>query len=151
MFNAHSKRTTVRCWGLRSDRAIAVLPAVLVVALGLACAGILSPAAATAGGSIRVTIVGQNHHPRVGKKWTYTVNVTNARGQRLSGTETTHYLYNGSVVGTEKPVNVRFSNGSYHDTISFPAAAVGSPLTVQAVVKTSQGSGSAGWSIEVVR
>jgi hypothetical protein len=69
-----------------------------------------------------VAIKGKNHHPAVGLKWTYSVSIRGTRRQRLCGTETTYYLYDGSVVGTEKAVNVRFRNGYYHDTLVFPAA-----------------------------
>lgn len=123
--------------------------AVLALVLGVAAATLLSPAAAIARSSIHAKITGANHHPVVGKNWTYSVTVTNAKGKKLSGTETTHYLFDGSVVGTEKPQNVHFKNGRYHDTIQFPATAVGEPLAVEAVVKTKDGSGQAMWSITV--
>lgn len=98
-----------------------------------------------------MTMKGQNHHPIVNKKWKYSVTVRSARGKKLSGTETTHYLYGSTVVGTEKPVNVRFKNGYYHDTLKFPAAAVGHQLRVWVVVRTKDGSGSAAWWIVVRR
>ena len=98
---------------------------------------------------MQVTLVGQNHHPKVNAAWTYTVTVTDARGRRLSGTETTEYTFNGVVVGTEKPENVRFTAGLYRDTIEFPAAAVGHPLDVQVVVHTSLGTATRDWPITV--
>jgi hypothetical protein len=88
----------------------------------------LASGPAIAASGIRVTITGASHHPIVSKKWTYSVTATTGGGQKLSGTETTEYLYNGSVVGTEKPENVRFKNGSCHDTLLFPAEAVGQPF-----------------------
>jgi hypothetical protein len=98
---------------------------------------------------IHATFVGENHAPKVNKSWTYSITVTDANGMKLSGTETTEYLFNGSIVGTEKPENVLFKNGNYHDTIQFPAQSVGIPLVVQAVVHTSMGSASVDWSITV--
>jgi hypothetical protein len=100
---------------------------------------------------VHATLVGENHTPTVNQPWTYTVTVTGAQDQKLSGTETTNYTYNGVVVGTEKPENVKFTAGVYHDTIEFPAAAVGHPLAVQVVVHTSLGSVTLTWSIEVKR
>jgi hypothetical protein len=100
-------------------------------------------------GPIHATIVGENHAPTVNKNWTYSITVTDAKGQKLSGTETTHYTFNGSVVGTEKPENVPFKNGYYHDTIQFPAAAVGVALDVQAVVHTAIGSITLDWPVKV--
>jgi hypothetical protein len=98
---------------------------------------------------VHVTLVGSNHDPIVNQKWTYTVTITDAKGVKLSGTETTQYLFSGSVVGTEKPVNVQFEKGVYRDTIEFPATAVGYPLVVQATVKTSIGTGKADWTVTV--
>ena len=98
---------------------------------------------------VHVTLVGSSHDPIVNQKWTYTVTITDAKGVKLSGTETTQYLFSGSVVGTEKPVNVQFEKGVYRDTIEFPATAVGYPLVVQATVKTSIGTGKADWTVTV--
>jgi hypothetical protein len=98
---------------------------------------------------IHATLTGENHAPTVNKNWTYSITVTDAKGRKLSGTETTEYLFNGSVVGTEKPQNVPFKNGYYHDTIQFPVASVGISLVVQAVVHTSVGSIDLDWSIKV--
>ena len=98
---------------------------------------------------IRVTLTGQDHAPVVNKPWTYRVTVTDAQGRPLSGTETTHYTFGGTVVGTEKPTNVRFSHGVYRDTIEFPARAVGYPLAVQTVVHTSLGAATRSWPIKV--
>ena len=105
----------------------------------------------TAAQQVRASIVGDDHAPKMNKAWHYTVTVTGPNGEKLSGTETTHYTYNGIVVGTEKPQNVKFTGGVYHDTIEFPAAAVGHPLAVQAVVKTRMGSATASWPVQVTR
>lgn len=95
------------------------------------------------------TLVGQNHAPKVNMPWTYTVTVTDARGRKMSGTETTQYTFEGAVVGTEKPENVRFTAGVYRDTIEFPPAAVGHPLHVRAVIHTSLGTLALDWPIVV--
>jgi hypothetical protein len=99
--------------------------------------------------AVHATIQGENHDPTVGLPWHYKVTVTAAQGRPLSGTETTHYTFNGAVVGTEKPEDVRFTGGVYRDTIEFPSASVGYPLTVQAVVHVSQGTATADWPIQV--
>lgn len=103
----------------------------------------------TPSGQVHATVHGENHTPTVGVPWRYTVTVTQARGKPVDGTETTHYTFGGAVVGTEKPENVAFTGGVYHDTIEFPARSVGYPLSLQAVVHTSQGSASAAWPIVV--
>jgi hypothetical protein len=114
------------------------LAAVLLV-LSLAGVAAIGTAAAIANSRIQVKLTGENHHPIVNKPWTYSARVTTAAGKKLSGT----------VVGTEKPVNVRFKDGYYRDTIEFPAPAAGEPLSVEVVVHTKDGSGSALWSITV--
>lgn len=101
---------------------------------------------------VRAAILGESHDPTVNRPWHYTVTVTGTHGTGLSGTETTQYTFDGLVVGTEHPENVRFTGGVYHDTVEFPAAAVGHPLAVQAVVHTRVGSATtAGWPVEVHR
>lgn len=116
---------------------------------GLGGAAVLDPGLAIAKSRIHVTMTGQNHHPTVSKNWTYTIKVTSATGTKLSGTVTTHYLFSGSVVGTQKPENVRFKDGHYRDTVQFPSDSLGQPLMVEAVVHTKDGSASATWSITV--
>jgi hypothetical protein len=101
--------------------------------------------------AVHATLRGENHDPTVNVAWHYTVTVTDARGRPLSGTETTHYTFNGAVVGTEKPENKRFTGGVYRDTVEFPPASVGYPLTVQAVVHASQGTATAEWPVKVRR
>lgn len=103
----------------------------------------------TPSGQVHATIHGESHTPTVGVPWHYTVTVTQARGKPVDGTETTHYTFGGAVVGTEKPENVAFTGGVYRDTIEFPARSVGYPLSLQAVVHTSQGSATATWPIVV--
>lgn len=119
------------------------------ITLALTAAAALGPTAALAGSPIRVTLACRNHQPVVGKKWVYSVTVTSASGRRLSGTETTQYLYGGEVVGTEKPANVHFSNGYYRDTLKFPGDATGYNLTLRVVVHTKDGTGWADWWIKV--
>ena len=87
------------------------------IMLALIAAAALGPSAAVAGSRIHVTLVVQEPSAYRRQEMVYSVTVTSASGQRLSGTETTQYLYGGEVVGTEKPANVHFSNGYYHDTL----------------------------------
>jgi hypothetical protein len=114
-----------------------------------------SPLLAVAGTSskqaIHARLVAENHHPRVNTPWRYSVIVTDAQGNKLSGTETTHYTFNHVIVGTEQPQNVKFAHGVYRDTIRFPAAAVGHPLEVQVVIRVGAGSVTLYWPIEVLR
>lgn len=114
------------------------------------CQTVLAPLSSTAY-AVHATLVGENHEPIVNQPWRYTVTVTDVQGRKLSGTETTQYTYGGAVVGTEKPENVPFSGGVYHDTIEFPAEAVGYPLDVQTVIHTTLGSVTLDWPVVVRR
>jgi hypothetical protein len=113
-------------------------------------AGLGAAPATPSAQAVHATIHGGTHEPTVNLPWHYTVTVTDAQGRPLSGAETTRYTFNGAVVGTEKPENVKF-HGVYRDTIEFPAASVGYPLTVQALVRTSRGTATAGWPVKVHR
>lgn len=120
------------------------------------CASLFGPLGGTTASTqpsaaVHVRMSAANHEPTVGRPWRYTVTATDAQGHELSGTETTQYAFNGAVVGTEKPENERFAGGVYHDTIEFPASAVGFPLTVRAVVHTGQGSATGTWTVKVRR
>lgn len=119
-------------------------------AYGLAeCATVLALSNTGRPQPIHAVLSGENHNPIVNRPWAYTIRVTDAQGNKLSGTETTQYTYSGTVVGTERPTNVKFTAGFYHDTVEFPPPAVGMPLDVHAVVHTSLGSVTLDWPIVV--
>lgn len=124
----------------------------LALMLALFNAIALGTGGALAAGSIRVTITGENHAPVANRPWTYSLTVTSATRSKVSGTVTTEFLFGGAVVGHQPPENVRFKNGVYHDTLTFPAEAKGFPLVgvhlvLEAVVRTADGTGEASWSI----
>jgi hypothetical protein len=128
-----------------------IMAALVLLVVGIALSATILPTPALGNSPIRVTLRAQNHHPVAGKRWTYSVTVTTASGRKLSGTETTYYLFGSTVVGHENPINVRFTNGYYHDALIFPAKAMGHPLRVWVVIHTKAGSGSAAWWIVVVK
>jgi len=105
--------------------------------------------AAVTTGPVRGTLRGQNHAPRVKQSWGYSVTVTDAGGHPLSGTVDIEFVYGRQVVGHDTPPTHPVTNGHWHDTLTFPAAAVGEPLTFQAVVHTSAGSITLDWPIKV--
>jgi len=125
-----------------------IITATLAFALAIAAPALAAPSSILRG-PVHGTLRGMNHHPKVGKNWTYTVTATDANGRKLSGTETTEYVYGGEVVGHENPTNVHFRNGYYRDTIQFPATAVGYPLSVRVVIHTNRGSITLDWAVTV--
>jgi len=126
---------------------------ILVAALALAACGSSQAKTTTAASAAKpaVTIVGQDHHPRVGKDWHYEVRVTLA-GKPVAAFIHLQFLFNGVAVGEVGKHTVK--NGIWQETFSgkgaFPAAARGQPLVLRATV-TVKGHPvvKAGWPIVV--
>jgi hypothetical protein len=95
------------------------------------------------------TLLGKGHAPRINEAWSYSVRVTDAGGHPLSGTVDIQFAFGGQVVGRDTPPTHPVANGRWHDTLKFPAAAVGMPLTFQAVVHTRLGSITLDWPVTV--
>ncbi|MGO9906630.1 MAG: hypothetical protein ACLP4R_01050 [Solirubrobacteraceae bacterium] len=102
-------------------------------------------------GPVRGTLRGENHAPVVNRSWRYSVTVTDATGHPLNGTVDIEFAYGGQVVGHDTPPTHPVVDGRWHDSLQFPAEAVGMPLSVQAVVHTRLGSITLDWPIEVRR
>jgi hypothetical protein len=103
---------------------------------------------------LHVTIVGQDHTPRVGKKWHYEVTVRNAAGKPVASRIHLQFLLGSFPVG-EVGVHV-VKNGRWSETFGtpgnppFPASARGQHLILQATV-TAKGyaTAKARWPINV--
>ena len=102
-------------------------------------------------GPLRGRLRGKNHAPTVNRDWSYSVTVTDAHGRGLSGSVTIEFVYAGIVVGRDTPPTHPLTNGRWHDTLKFPAGAVGEPLTVRAVVHAGAGTITLSWPITVKR
>jgi hypothetical protein len=100
-------------------------------------------------GPVRATLSAQDHSPKTGQDWRYSVTVTDASGHPLSGTVDIEFAFGGVVVGRDTPPTHPVKNGHWSDTLKFPADAVGHPLTFQAVVHTTAGSITLDWPIQV--
>ena len=152
------------------ERAPATVVLVLVFALGLTACGSTTqtksptsstkshttstpsgPTSSVTTGPVHATFTAQNHAPTVGVLWPYSVRVTDASGTPVSGTVRIEFTFAGSVVGHDTPPVHPVKDGHWQDRLTFPAAAVGQPLTVQSVVHTAQGSVTLNWSIKVKR
>lgn len=113
-----------------------------------------SPATATSPtvttGPVRATLRGENHAPVAGKPWSYSVRVTDPSGHPLEGTVETDFVVQPiGVVGKETPPVHRLKGGKLNDNVTFPAEAVGHPITLATVIHTSAGSVALGWSVSV--
>jgi len=102
-------------------------------------------------GPVQGTLTGDNHAPVVNKAWRYSLTVTDASGRPLSGTVDVEFVFSGVVVGRDRPPTHPVTNGRWHDTLEFPATAVGERLTFRAVVHSRQGSIILDWPIIVRR
>jgi hypothetical protein len=125
------------------------LPALALLLLFLAGCGGGSKAAATtsraatttaaaAPARIRVTLTGENHHPKVNGRWSYSVRVTNTAGRPVAARIHVQILFGGVPVGQIDVHRVR--NGVWKETFGvpgnppFPPASRGQHLVLQAVV-----------------
>jgi opacity protein-like surface antigen len=118
-----------------------------VLALVLTALALALPASAVAAAApFTARLQAPNHSPTAGKKWYITVTVTHGK-TKLSGSVSYQFLYNGSDVGNQKGHS--FKGGVYHDWLLFPALAVGHPLTLRVVVKTSYGTVYLPWAVQV--
>jgi hypothetical protein len=100
---------------------------------------------------VQGTLTGDNHPPVVNKAWRYSLTVTDASGRPLSGIVDIEFVFGGVVVGRDRPPIHPVTDGRWHDTLEFPATAVGEPLTFRAVVHTRQGSIILDWPVIVRR
>jgi hypothetical protein len=100
-----------------------------------------------------VQLTGQSHHPRVGKKWSYQVRVTDAAGKPIPFRVHLQFLFSGVPVGQVGRHSV--PSGVWRETFGvpgnppFPARARGQALVLQAVVTARGETRKANWSIEV--
>jgi hypothetical protein len=102
-------------------------------------------------GPVRGALHGENHSPKVNRNWNYTIIVTNAAGQPLTGTADIEFAFGGQVVGHATPATVKVTNGHWHDNLQFPAQSIGIPLTFRVVVHTAPGSITLDWPVTVSR
>lgn len=135
------------------------LAALVLCAFGLvACGGKATTKPTTTTSSLaaakpKVTVVGQDHHPHVGKPWHYEVHVT-VNGKPVAALIHLQFLFGGSPVAEVGKHNVK--NGIWQETFGtrgnppFPAAAAGQPLVLEATVRVKgHPVAKAGWSILV--
>jgi len=129
----------------------------LLVPVGVLLAAVaLAGPAAAAPPKLTVVLKGQDHHPVVGKTWSYSVTVRNAAGKPVASKIHLQMLLAPfmSVVGEVGTHTVK--NGVWKETIvahgpnAFPLASVGQTLVLQATV-TAKGyaAAKARWPIVV--
>ncbi len=75
--------------------------------------------------------------------------MTDAAGRGLSGSVEIQFVYGDQVVGRDTPPTHPVADGRWHDRVTFPAAAIGMPLTFRSVVHTSAGTITLDWPVKV--
>jgi hypothetical protein len=100
-------------------------------------------------GGLRATFHGDTHAPTANKLWHYSVLATDASGHPLSGTVDTEFAADGQVLGRENPFTHRLANGRLNDAVTFPALAIGAPLSVTVVVHSQLGTTTLSWAVKV--
>ena len=93
------------------------------------------------------TFAGANHDPKIVVNWPYMVTATDAHGHPLAGTVLVEFTFGGAVVGRDASGTHHFRDGRWHDTLNFPASSVGTPLTLQAVIRTRLGTVMLHWPV----
>jgi len=103
--------------------------------------------------ALRVKIIGQSHHPLVGKRWHYEVRVTDASGRPVAANLHLQFLFSGIPVGQIGRHHV--ADGVWKETFGvpgnppFPARARGQSLQLQAIATSNGRRGSATYAITV--
>jgi hypothetical protein len=110
-------------------------------------------AAASTGpvGPLHATLSAPNHDPTANRGWTYSLSVKDGRGQPLSGTVDVEFAFGGKVVGRDTPPTHSFHNGEWHETLTYPTAAVAFPLIFRLVVHSPVGTTTIDWPVKVHR
>jgi hypothetical protein len=122
-------------------------PASLIPRMLLAASATLFVLAGTSAAStaaFTARLQAPNHAPVAGKPWPITVTATRG-ATKLSGTVRYRFLFGGQAVSTQP--GHAFTKGVYHDTLVFPAQAIGSPLTLQVIVATRYGTVDLDWAV----
>jgi hypothetical protein len=90
---------------------------------------------------------GSTHTPVVGPLWPDSFRVTSAGRPAVASLEY-EFLLAGQVVARRSHYTF---TGSFHDTIEWPAAAVGYPLTLRAVVRSGSATLDLDYPVKVHR
>jgi hypothetical protein len=123
----------------RSTAAHAARRAALAIAgLAVAFALIVPSVASAAAFSLNVKFPKSN--PVMKKNWPISWTATKG-SQKLSGYDQYQFYFGNTLESTQK--GVKFSGGAGHDTLVFPAEAVGHPLKLRVMVITKYGTASA--------
>jgi hypothetical protein len=95
-----------------------------------------------------VTLAAPTHHPAAGAPWPIAIRALGPGGRPLRAEVRYQFLFAGSVVARRS--HHRF-NGTFRDTLRWPARSLGVPLTFRAVVTTPLGTRRLDYAVRVRR
>jgi len=135
--------------GSRRGIGSALAAGALVLGLAGATAVAGAPLVNGTSGPLRATLKPSTHTPKVNAKWPITVTAT-LGGKPAHASASYEFLFGPVVVSTQYPHNnKRYSfTGQFSDTLVFPAASVGQPLTLRVVIKAQGHTVNLNWSIK---
>jgi hypothetical protein len=119
--------------------------AAAAVAAAAIAGGAAGPAIAASSGITAKLSPAPSHTPPVGGE-KITILVTKGT-QKLRGSVKYQFLFEGQLVNSQP--GKTFKNGVYHDTLQWPAAAIGKKLTVKMIITTNAGTTSLSYWFEV--
>jgi hypothetical protein len=129
---------------------VATLSGSIVAVLGAILISAAPGLAATVTGSskgVKATMTVGTHSPTANKAWPISFTVTEG-GKSVKATLTYEWLFGGHVVHREKGKSF---TGHLSETFQWPVAAVGEPLTLQAVVAVGSATVNLDYAVKVVR
>lgn len=100
--------------------------------------------------AFKATLTADSHHPVVNKNWFITVTVTSLSGKPIAATLRMNVLLGSLQVGKIDNGKIHHIVGLHHENITWPAAAVGHQLTLQAVIKAKGKTKTLLWPLSVV-
>jgi len=100
-------------------------------------------------GRLQATLHAPNATPKAGTLWHYSVRASDSSGHPVAGTVETEFTFGGQVVGRESPPTHALTHGRLNDEVTFPARAVGVPLTFRVVIHTRLGAITLDWPVKV--
>jgi hypothetical protein len=103
---------------------------------------------------LTVTLKGPTHSPKANANWPYTVTVVDGAGKHVSGRLTVQIVdplgtaHAVTYDNTKRPIANFPFHGTFRDYLQFPKSGAGFSLTVRAKVTSSQGKGTATYTVK---
>ena len=131
----------------RHTAAIGCVAALLAAGCGGSSGNSSTGAQPTGPSAWSATLTAGTHTPRVGAPWPITIRAA-AGARPLPASVRYQFLFAGRPVASRSHYRFR---GTFHDTLTWPASAVGIPITFRAIVRTPLGTKNLDYAVQVRR